>query len=340
MNDIQKESIEKLVVTFAKEANITDPNEIASTIRRLQSMDENDVIDTIIVTLNGLLNSKRLTQKTIFDNVESIIKINPKKYKTANDLIDRLNWIKSMNMEYTHMPLTENHQLAMTVFDEFNKLLEGDFDCYYTGGIMGYIATNHPLERYHSDLDLFINEEQLESLKERIDNNPDFEFISNMAHKEVHGHEYKIVYQGRPLDIGLFLFAREEDGSITTKEYYFENENTINGQLLVDEHHFTKEYTTMAFSDTIRYYNNTPYKMMSLESIYNSKKNSRPKDRYDAQVIQDNVNMEIVHKLDIERNNNTTICQKPAIDSVIKKIENKMHSSQNKENTESNPRRI
>lgn len=154
------------------------------------------------------------------------------------------------------------------------------------------------------------------------------------------GHEYKIVYQGRPLDIGLFLFAREEDGSITTKEYYFENENTINGQLLVDEHHFTKEYTTMAFSDTIRYYNNTPYKMMSLESIYNSKKNSRPKDRYDAQVIQDNVNMEIVHKLDIKRNNNTTICQKPAIDSVIEKIENKMHSSQNKENTESNPRRI
>lgn len=340
MNDIQKESIEKLVITFAKEANITDPNEIASTIRRLQSMDENDVIDTIIVTLNGLLNSKRLTQKTIFDNVESIIKINPKKYKTANDLIDRLNWIKSMNMEYTNMPLTENHQLAMTVFDEFNKLLEGDFDCYYTGGIMGYIATNHPLERYHSDLDLFINEEQLESLKERIDNNPDFEFISNMAHKEVHGHEYKIVYQGRLLDIGLFLFAREEDGSITTKEYYFENENTINGQLLVDEHHFTKEYTTMAFSDTIRYYNNTPYKMMSLESIYNSKKNSRPKDRYDAQVIQDNVNMEIAHKLDIERNNNTTIYQKPTIDSVIEKIENKMHSSQNKENTESNPRRI
>ena len=43
----------------------------------------------------------------------------------------------------------------------------------------------------------------------------------------------------------------------------------------------------MAFSNQIRKHNEIPYRMMSLESIYNSKKNSRPKDRYDAQIIKE-----------------------------------------------------
>lgn len=95
-----------------------------------------------------------------------------------------------------------------------------------------------------------------------------------------HVHEYKIVYKRIPMSVGLFLFEWQPDNSITTKEYYFENQNGIE-QLFVDEHHFSKDYTDMSFSNLIRYHNSSPYKMMSLESIYNSKKNSRPKDRYD-----------------------------------------------------------
>ena len=46
------------------------------------------------------------------------------------------------------------------------------------------------------------------------------------------------------MSIGLFLFERKNDMSITTKEYYFENQD-VNGELLVDEHHFSPEYTEM-----------------------------------------------------------------------------------------------
>lgn len=113
---------------------------------------------------------------------------------------------------------------------------------------MGYLATGHKLERYHGDLDLFINEEQLMALKELVDSSDDFEFVSNMDHKEINGHEYKIKYCDTPMSIGLFLFERKKDMSITTKEYYFENQN-INGELLVDEHHFTPEYTRLCFSN-------------------------------------------------------------------------------------------
>ena len=42
------------------------------------------------------------------------------------------------------------------MFDKFNEWIQGKFDCYYTGELMGYLATVHELERYHGDLDLFI----------------------------------------------------------------------------------------------------------------------------------------------------------------------------------------
>ena len=191
MSEFQKETIAKLVYTFAQRANITNQDQIYDTINKLCSMNISDSIDAILVSLNDLLNRKMITEEDIYANVESIIKLNPERYTSVNDLIARLNWIKGMNMEHPNMPLAENHQLVIDAFDEFNALIEGRFDCYYTGGLMGYLATNHALERYHGDLDLFINEQQLITLKDLIDSSADFEFISNMAHKEVNGHEYK-----------------------------------------------------------------------------------------------------------------------------------------------------
>lgn len=320
MNENQKQAIIQIVYTFVHKANITNQEEVASTINRLCSMSLNDAIDTILVSLNDLLNRNMITKDDFFLNVDAIIRLNSPKYKSADDLIARLNWIKGMNMEHPDMPLSENHQLVIEIFDKFNELLNGSFDCYYTGGLMGYLATGHELERYHGDLDLFINEQQLVVLKELVDSSPDFEFVSNMDHKDINDHEYKIVYKDTPISIGLFLFERQLDSSTVTKKYYFENQN-VNGQLFVDEHHFSKEYTEMSFSSQVREHNGIPYRMMSLENIYNSKKNSRPKDRYDAQIIKNSVDMDIDSKLDEERKNNFDIIHKLTDDSVIQTIE-------------------
>lgn len=39
------------------------------------------------------------------------------------------------------MPLTENHKLVLEAFDKFNELIGTLFDCFYTGGLMGYLVT-------------------------------------------------------------------------------------------------------------------------------------------------------------------------------------------------------
>lgn len=339
MGEFQKETITKLVYTFAQKANINNQEQIYDTINKLCSMNINDSIDVILVSLNDLLCRKMITQEDILSNAESIIKLNPEQYTSVNDLIKRLNWIKGMNMEHPNMPLTENHQLVIDTFDKFNTLIGQKFDCYYTGGLMGYLATNHPLERYHGDLDLFINEQQLVALKDLVDSSIDFEFVSNMDHKEVNGHEYKIVYKGTPMSIGLFLFERQSDHSITTKEYYFENQNDSK-QLFVDEHHYSKEYTDMSFSNLVRYHNGIPFRMMSIESIYNSKKNSRPKDRYDAGIIKGNVDMMIDYKLDVERKNNFNINHKATSQSVIHIVEEIMQEQKNNGYSENSARKM
>lgn len=324
MSEIQIEKLKKIIYTFSELANIKNQDTCNNLINHLSTMNEEDVIDYLIVTLSDFVRVGKLKIDDIFSNINIITDLSFK-YPTKESLIERLNWLKSMNMEHSQMPLSENHKLVLEVFDKFNEIIGINFDAYYTGGLMGYLAIKHPLERYHGDLDLFINEEQLESLYELVKQSDDFIFVSNMNDKEENGHEFKIQYKDTPMSIGLFLFERKSDNEIVTKEYFHKNNNQ-NEELLVNEHHLVPEYAQMIFSDQIRQHNGIPYKMQSLESIYNSKKNSRPKDRYDASIIKDNINLMIDYSLDTKKHNNYDIKHKNADVSVVAKMEKELNN--------------
>ncbi len=323
MTEIQKEQIKKIVYTFTKLANVNDERICNDLISRLSAMSEEDVIDYLVVALNDLAEKGQVKIEDIFSNVDLITSLS-EKYSSKEDLMSRLNWLKSMNMTHPQMPLSENHQLVIEAFDKFNQIIGTNFDSYYTGGLMGYLATNHPLERYHGDLDLFINEEQLQSLYELVKQNDEFEFISNMDHKEENGHEFKIQYKGTPMSIGLFLFERKPDNEIVIKEYYHTNNNP-NEELLVNEQHLAPEYAEMIFANDIREHNGISYRMQSLESIYNAKKNSRPKDKYDASIIKDSIDLIVDYNLDTKKKNNYDVKRKNADISVVAEMEKKIN---------------
>lgn len=323
MVELQKEQIKRIVYKFANLANISDEVIINDLVIRLSSMNEDDVVDYLVVAFNDLVERGQLKAEDVFSNINMITALS-EKYSTKDDLVTRLNWLKSMNLMHPQMPLSENHELVIEAFDKFNQIIGTNFDSYYTGGLMGYLATNHQLERYHGDLDLFINEEQLESLYEMVTQSEDFEFISNMDHKEQNGHEFKIQYKGTPMSIGLFLFERKPNDEIVIKEYYHLNNNPSE-VLLVNEQHLSPEYAQMIFENDIREHNGIPYRMQSLESIYNSKKNSRPKDRYDASIIKDSVDLMIDYQLDTQKQNNYDVKRKEANDSIVALMENKVN---------------
>lgn len=318
--NIKRDKLQRVVYTYAELAGVNEQEAIEGLIERLTNLNINDSIDTILVSLSGLLDRKALTEEQILSNSDLILALNPDKYKTPDDLIARLGWIKSMNMTHPQMPLTENHRLVIEVFDKLNGLIGAQLDSFYTGGLMGYLATNHQLERYHGDLDLFINENQLLQLYNLIQQSEDFEFESNMDHKEENGHEFKLVYKGTPMSVGLFLFDRLPNQEMVLKEYYYPNQERSNG-LHVNERHLSGEYASMVFSNQIMEHNGIPYKTQSLDGIYHAKRDSRPKDKYDAQIVEIFVDMNIVHRLDTEKQGNYSVNDVLVSESIVEKLD-------------------
>lgn len=226
-------------------------------------------------------------------------------------------------LEDKKVSITENHQMILEIFDAFNSLLNSEFDCFYTGGLMLFIYNKDSLKRYHNDLDLFVNEDQLFELKNIIDESDNFKFISNMYKKEVNGHEYKITYRDYPISIGLFLFERKNDGGIITKKYYYDDLSSMNN-LYVDERHFNAVYSNLVFNNSIFYRNNLPYKMLSPEYIYYSKihlKPHRDKDYYDILYISDKIDNNLVAAIDTEKKKKKDVIHKRLNESIILDIE-------------------
>lgn len=333
MSDLQLEQVKDIVYTFAGLVNIEDSYLCESIIKRISDMKEEDAIDYIIVALNDLVESGRLSKEEVFSKINLLTELSDK-YKTKESLLERLSWLKEMNLLHPKMPLSENHRLVLEVFDTFNELIGLNYDTYYTGGLMGYLATNHPLVRYHSDIDMFINEEQLESLYELVEKSDNFEFINNMDHKEKNGHEFKIQYKGTTMSIGLFLFERTPNNDIIIKNYYHKN-NNFDEELLVDEQYLPYEYANLVFTNNVGEHNGIPYRMQSLENIYRAKNGSRPKDRYDATIIERSINQRTLEELNDLHQNTETIGTN-AENSIVKKMESMIHDIKDTNSSRSN----
>lgn len=317
-----KKAIRDLVYKMAEIAKLNDQEMIENAVEKLSNMSPSDVIDKSVVYMAKLARKEIATMDEIKSVSPFVTALNGEKYKTMDDLLTRYNWIRSMNMEYCEMPLTENHQLVLEAFDSFNAMIGTNLDCFYTGGLMAYLATGQPLERYHGDLDLFIDEKELPKLYKYIRNNPNFQLISHLSEKEENGHEFSINYKGSPMSIGLFLFDRKKTGEVVQKSYYYPQQNRENG-LSVTEHHLSQEFARDKFDETIHSHGGHEYRAESLESIYSEKKDLRPKDRYDAKVISDHYDLDMskVARIEAERQSGYEIKGKSAEHSIVAKLD-------------------
>lgn len=322
------EKIRNIVNKFAELSGVNNPELVDGLVSDLSKLNDNDALDSLIQIIYNRIEQGNLKEEDIIPNLGLLANIS-KDYPTSKEVLDRFKWLSSMNMLHTKMPLTENHDTVIETFDEFNKLIGTNFDAFYTGGLMGYFATDHRLERYHSDLDLFINENQLNELYDLIKQSPDFTFVDQLDDKsenspgKMAGHEFKITYKDTPISVGLFLFERKENGEIVIKEYYH-SVNDPDNDLLVTEKHLNPEYAKLAFSNQVREHNGIPYKMQSLESIYNVKKSGRPKDRYDADIIREYIDLGIDARLDYLKAENYDVHRKNADNSVVSEFDKRM----------------
>lgn len=219
---------------------------------------------------------------------ELLLELSKKNNISVAQLYQRYNWLKSMDINPNIIHLKENHELIYKIFDEYNKMLnENSIEYYYTSGILSYLLVNKELERYHHDLDIFINMEDLEKLEKKCEEYG-FSFERKLGYRSDGTKRImlKMYYKNfKEIPITVFMYVRENDLSITQKDYFFNDD----GEPCVENLYNSSEIAKLSFSDIPRVHNNIKYYSITLEALYLSKLNNRPKDIYDCNIFKKNI---------------------------------------------------
>ena len=218
-------------------------------------------------------------------------------YKVSIDFLhNRYSWLINMGINPNFCHLDENHNLIYKIFDEYNKMLnENNIEYYYTSGILAYLLAGKDLERYHHDLDIFINMNHLEKL-EHICNNYNFCFERKIGDRGDGTKRVmlKMYYQDIiDIPITVFMYVKEKDGSITQKDYFLNESN----KEFVEYIHNSPLISKLSFSELPKVHNNIQYYSITPEALFLCKTGNRPKDIYDCTIFRDIIDQEKLEKL-------------------------------------------
>ena len=204
------------------------------------------------------------------------------------------------NIQLGNMSLEQNHQLVeSTIIDLCNRLNALGIDYYLVGALPCYIASETPLVRYHDDIDIMLNEDDIDNVALALQGT-DYDFQDkrfnnekyfDSTEKRVRG-EHELVAQNRnnEFHLGFFPFVRGKEGEINSRGYFQTNENGENVTMIC-ERPSTLEQTQLSYDERPIQYRGTSFRMGSLESVYNIKNHTkndlgREKDGYDVAMLE------------------------------------------------------
>lgn len=195
-------------------------------------------------------------------------------------LKERYLWLKTMDINPNKIHLHENHQKIYDIFDRCNTMFnENNIEYYYTSGILAYLLINKELQRYHHDLDIFVNMKDLEKL-EQVCENYGFIFKRQLGDRSDGTKRVmlKMYYENIiEIPITIFMYIRKEDNTIEQNDYFIKD-----GNFYVEKMYNLPLVVDLSFSDEPKYHNGIKYYSITLEALYLSKIGNRPKDIYDC----------------------------------------------------------
>lgn len=208
----------------------------------------------------------------------------------------RLEWIIEAKKSSEDIILSSHHLELKNYFIKVSKMLnENNIDYFHASGFMGYLLTDNPLERYHHDIDLYINFQDLEKLS-KIFNDDEFVFVHTFeeSSKGIYRHGYKIENKFIDIPIWLSFYERNNDNSMYICEYY-ENDN---GQLFTKKNYNSQKCCKLSLIEKTIF--DTNIDSLSIEAIYQSKGTKRKKDIYDRNILEPYINKENVEEIEKE----------------------------------------
>ena len=304
-----------------------------------------DKIENVVITLSKLINADQSTIKELLDKYTTMSEIeiikdlsmisyrlfsdNEELYNYALTLIRNINislcpQVEEMKIKLDNMhnnvvegnlSLEENHKLIYDNLYNITTLFnEAKIDYYIVGALPCFIRTGQPLFRYHDDIDIMINENDVEKARKLIelsgyefkdDRFPSYERYYEMQ-QENPPHTVLAQNPNNEFHLGFFMFQREIDNSITMREYSHRLEDD---KVIVDvlERRNTPEGTALRYDDKPVEFENMTFRTSTIESVYHLKSyTKRPKDISDNKKIEPYINKERLNSIQKNPQENVT----------------------------------
>ncbi len=311
MDNIKNKQLERIIDTFSKLVNITDEQK-HTLLEKYSKMSDIEIIKNLAENVYCLVGPT----SPYYDYALNIIRnYNPIICPPINEMKKILDQTYSNQIE-GNMSLEENHKLVLSSLTKFCTLFNKyGIDYYIVGALPCFLKINQPLFRYHDDIDIMINEDDIPKISEIIkttgykffdDRFPSKERFIEMQQKKP-PHTVLAQNPNNEFHLGFFCFRREADNSITVKEYSHRLEGE---KVIVDvlERHSTPLGTALNYDENPIEYNGTKFRTGSLESVYNLKKyTKRPKDITDMKKLEKYIDKQKLEMLLQNPNQNMVI---------------------------------
>ena len=302
--------IENVVNTLAKLANV-DKEQVTQLLEKYSSQSETEIIkDLSMISYRLFSNNDELYNYAI----TLIRSINPTICPSVEEMKIKLDNMHN-NVVEGNLSLEENHKLIYDNLYNITTLFnEAKIDYYIVGALPCFIRTGQPLFRYHDDIDIMINENDVEKARGLIellgyefkdDRFPSYERYYEMQ-QENPPHTVLAQNPNNEFHLGFFMFQREIDNSITMREYSHRLEDD---KVIVDvlERRNTPEGTALRYDDKPVEFENMTFRTSTIESVYHLKSyTKRPKDISDNKKLEPYINKERLNSIQKNPQENVT----------------------------------
>lgn len=239
-------------------------------------------LDYINISVYDLKTDKKISNY----NYKKLLNVLDRYYENGEFYsINRVDWIKELRDYDKSISLNDHHQNLLNYFSLLNKRLnDNDIDYFHASGFMCCLLINKKLERYHHDIDLYINIKDIDKIK-NIFNNDKFNLVHTCEKdkKNIFRHGYKIESSIYNIPIWLSFYKQLADGTIYMQEYY----QNMDGSCFTKENYNSPlccELSLVKHS-----YRGISFTSLSLEALFVSKRNNRKKDIFDCNMIEKSI---------------------------------------------------
>lgn len=306
MNELRKAKLRKIMDGFSSIISITEEQK-DRLINGYYELSEQEIIKDLSMKVYQLIGSDSPCYDYALDLIRNY---NPAICPDINVMKQMLSDMFENKIE-GNMSLEQNHELVKESLTKFCKLFnEFDIDYYIVGALPCFLKTGQSLFRYHDDIDIMVNEEDIPKVAEILKytnyefHDDRFPTLTRFLEMQKNEPPHTVLAQNKDNEfhLGFFCFRREKDNSITMREY---SHRLKGNQVIVDvmERLSDPIGTSLRYDETPTNYNGISFRTSSLESVYKLKSyTKRPKDLTDMKKLEPYINKDKMNTLNQHKN--------------------------------------